>query len=54
MRYVFGNNAQKLKHQTGNLTFNILQPSGHYMYRQFYIQNSAFCPQSVFMCFVWM
>jgi len=27
-------------------------PTGHYMYRQFNIHNSAFCPHSVIMCFV--
>ena len=31
-----------------------LNPSGHSMYRQFNIHNSAFCPHSVFMCFVWI
>jgi len=30
------------------------KPSGHYMYRQFNIQNSTFCPHSVFMCFMWI
>ena len=29
-------------------------PTGHYMYRQFNIHNSAFCPHSVIMCFVWI
>ena len=28
--------------------------SGHYMYRQFNIQHSTFCPHTVFMCFVWI
>ena len=28
--------------------------SGHYMYHQFNIHNSTFCPHSVFMCFVWI
>jgi hypothetical protein len=27
-------------------------PIGHYMYHQFNIHNSTFCPHSVFMCFV--
>ena len=31
-----------------------LQPSGHYIYRQFNIQQFTFCPNSVFMCFVWI
>ena len=31
-----------------------LQPGGHYMYRQFNIQQFSFCPHSVFMCFVWI
>ena len=35
-------------------SINRLQPSGHYMYRQFNIHNSTFCPHSVFMCFVWI
>jgi len=30
------------------------KPSGHYMYHQFNINNSTFCPYSVFMCFVWI
>jgi hypothetical protein len=29
-----------------------LQPSGRYMYRQFNIHNSTFCPHIVFVCFV--
>ena len=33
-------------------TVNPLKPSGHYMYRQFNIHNSKFCPHSVFICFV--
>ena len=33
---------------------NLLHSSGHYMYRQFNIHNSTFCPHSVFMCFVWI
>ena len=33
---------------------NPLQPSGHYMYNQFNIHYTTFCPQSVFMCFVWI
>ena len=36
------------------LLFKPLQPSGHYMYRQFNIHNSTFCPNNVFMCFVWI
>ena len=28
--------------------------NGYYMYRQFNIHNSTFCPHSVFMCFVWI
>ena len=34
--------------------YNLLKPSGNYMYHQFNIHNSAFCPHSVFMCFVWI
>ena len=34
--------------------FNPLKPSGHYMYHQFNIHNSTFCPHTVFMCFVWI
>jgi hypothetical protein len=42
--------------------FNPLKPSGHYMYRtvvticttSLTLQNSTFCPHSVFMCFVWI
>jgi hypothetical protein len=30
------------------------QHSGYYMYHQFNIHNSTFCPHSVFMCFVWI
>jgi len=37
-----------------NSTVNRSQSSGHYMYRQFNIHNSTFCPHSVFMCFVWI
>ena len=33
---------------------NILKSSGHYMYRQFNIQQFCFLPHSVFMCFVWI
>jgi hypothetical protein len=28
--------------------------SGHYVYHQFNIHNSTFCPHSLFMCFVWI
>jgi len=34
--------------------YSSLKPSGNYMYRQFNIHNSTFCPNSVFMCFVWI
>ena len=34
--------------------FNSFQPNGYYMYHQFNINNSTFCPHSVFMCFVWI
>ena len=35
--------------------FNPLKPSGHYMYRQFNIQQFYVLPtQTVFMCFVWI
>jgi len=34
--------------------FNPLQPSGHYMYRQFNIHNSTFCSHTLFVCFVWI
>ena len=42
--------------------FNPLQPSGHYMYRtvvticttSLAFNNSTFCPQSIFMGFVWI
>jgi hypothetical protein len=30
------------------------KPSGHYMYHQCNINNSIFCPHSVFVCFVWI
>jgi hypothetical protein len=30
----------------------IIQTSGHYMYHQFKIHNSTFCPHTVFVCFV--
>ena len=34
---------------------NPLQPSGHYMYRQFNIQQIYVLPtHTVFMCFVWI
>jgi hypothetical protein len=33
---------------------NPLKPSCYYMYHQFNIHNSTFCPHSVFMCFVWI
>ena len=34
---------------------NKLQPSGHYMYRQFNIQQFYVLPHTaVFMCFVWI
>ena len=36
-----------------NLLIHV-HPSGHYMYHQFNIHNSTFCPRSVFMCFVWI
>jgi len=34
----------------------LFKPSGHYtsMCHQFNIQNSTFCPHTVFMCFVWI
>ena len=31
-----------------------VKPSGHYMYHQFNIHNSTFCPHTVFICFVWI
>ena len=34
--------------------FGLLKINGHYMYHQFDIHNYVFCPQSVFMCFVWI
>jgi len=34
--------------------FNPVKPGGYYMYHQFNIQQSTFCPQSVFVCFVWI
>ena len=33
---------------------NPSKPSGHYMYRQFNIQQFYVLPHSVFMCFVWI
>jgi hypothetical protein len=30
------------------------KPTGHYMYRQLTLNNSTFCPHSVFMYFVWI
>jgi len=37
-----------------HISFNTQLLSGHYMYHQFNIQHSTFCPHSVFMCFVWI
>ena len=37
-----------------HISFNIQQLSGHYMYHQFNIQHSTFCPHGAFMCFVWI
>ena len=34
--------------------FILLEPSGHYMHHQFNIHKFYLCPQSVFMCFVWI
>jgi len=34
--------------------FGLSKPSGHYMYHQFNIHNSTFCPHSALMCFVWI
>ena len=37
------------------LIFNLLKPSGHYMYHQFNIQQPHVLPHTaVFMCFVWI
>jgi hypothetical protein len=44
------------------LDFNLLKPSGYYMYRtvvticttSLTFTNSTFCPHSVFVCFVWI
>ena len=44
----------KINAKTVHGTIRCLQPSGHYMYRQFNIHISTFCPHSVFMCFVWI
>jgi len=32
----------------------IIRNISYYMYQQFNIQNSTFCPHTVFMCFVWI
>ena len=45
-----------------DIQFNRLKPSGHYMYRtvvtvcttSLTFNNSTFCPQTIFMCFVWI
>ena len=49
-----GNLFLPLDFLSTGLNINPLNPSGHYMYHQFNIHNSTFCPHSVFMCFVWI
>jgi hypothetical protein len=48
--------------RVASININPLQPSGHHMYRtvvticttSLAFNNSTFCPQSVFICFVWI
>ena len=46
-RYVLGDMVYELYHYK----INTLSPSGYYMYRQFNIHNSTFCPHSCIYVF---
>jgi len=54
-RYVHDNahkKWEKTPNGTYNITFNPLEPSGHYVYHGFNTKYSTFCPQCIFVLYV--